>query len=237
MKHHYSIWTPVSATWAKTTKPGCWKPAWSGSASPPQATPQQPGSAGSSAQQFSSLFGEDCFLKPPTIICSSFSLQTKNDLRTAPKEGFLHATASRDLQHMVIDNETLFFPSYSTQFWLCLSSLLKQNFPWKKVMKKESCNEKVLHAQSSTSLLSYEHHRTACTYLSHQRTHGAQIKAARNLAAFVFAGWPLPGFSCVLTTITTQKQKPEIPSFVWLESQRYEKTQICTDKVETELAT
>lgn len=81
------------------------------------------------------------------------------NLRTAPKEGFLHATASRDIQHMVIDNETLFFPSYSTHFWLCLSSLLKQNFPWKKVMKKESCNEKVLHAQSSTSLLSYEHHR------------------------------------------------------------------------------
>lgn len=90
----------------------------------------------------------------------------------------------------------------------------KPEFSMEKVMKKESCNQKVLHAQSSTSLLSYEHHSTACTYLNHQRTHAAQIKAARNLAVFVFAGLPLPGFSCVLTTITTQKQKPEIPSFV-----------------------
>lgn len=64
------------------------------------------------------------------------------NLRTAPREGFLHATASRDLQRMIIDNETVFFPSYSTRFWLCLPSLLNQNFPWKKSWKKNPATRK-----------------------------------------------------------------------------------------------
>lgn len=81
-------------------------------------------------------------------------------------------------------------------------------------MKKESHNYEALHAQSSNSLLSYEHLRTACTYLDHQCTYAAQIKAVRNLAAFIFTGLPLPEFCCFLTCIIIQKQQPEMPSFV-----------------------
>lgn len=89
-----------------------------------------------------------------------------------------------------------------------------------KVMKTASRSYKVLHAQSSNSLLSYEHPRTACTYLDHQCIYAAQIKAVRNLAAFIFTGLTLPEFCSFLTCITTQKQQPEMPSSVWLKGRK-----------------
>lgn len=101
---------------------------------------------------------------------------------------------------------------------ICLPSSLSSEFSIEKVLKKESCSYKALHAQSSTSLFSSEHPRTACTHLYHQHTHAAHIKAVRNLAAFVSIGLPLPEFCCFLTWITTQKHEPEMPTFVWVKN-------------------
>lgn len=40
----------------------------------------------------------------------------KYNFRAVPKEGFLHAIAYHDLQHMVIENQIVLLPSYNTGF-------------------------------------------------------------------------------------------------------------------------
>lgn len=98
--------------------------------------------------------------------------------------------------------------------YICFPLSSRAELSMQKDMKKESYGYKVLHAQSNNSPLSYEHPRTACIFLNHRCTYAVQIKAIRNLAAFTFIGLPLPEICCFLTCITTQKQQPEMPSFV-----------------------